>query len=614
MQPFILTIFLPAIPLLIWKSYHRNHKITKEESVLRYVLYMLTLLFITLVALAVFANDGTSFMLKMKTHNDFALKYVCMQILIVLGIAAAEWLHKGKIVTLRVNGDHFSQIKTLAFLRKYIYPYIFYVLALFVVILNVSMINDNAVWGDEAFTAITVKNNVYGIMQVLFYWDSHPPLYYLWLKVFGDLFGHTITVYHAASLVPFLGGILFAVTLLPKHFGKLPAGFFVIVSGLGVACIQYNLEIRMYSMTFSGLAFASYCAYRVICADYKKAWIGMVMWGLVAAYSHYYGLVAAGILVFCTGVAVWLKKREKSWIKGMCAVAAFLAGYIPWFIFMYLSMGTYGSADLWITEILGLDKCLDMIYGGNGMSKLILPLFLFIIPVIVISESGFFRLEKKAGQTVVQTEYPSVKGWSDETYFLLIGTGTIAGTLLFGYLISVLFSPLMVERYLYPLCAVALVTLTVGCSSILKFLEKLGSYYCLFRLQGAGKFILVLILAALFVIGIENYKNYHAIYEHEKIKTDQTLQTIGVPHKDAKMVTVGVRHLGWTVLEQYFPGHEIVNGDYNSVNCDEFWYFVDSPINKDGLNDLKSKGYEVTHYGQMQLSQYPFELYHIKQK
>ena len=599
MQAFLLTIFLPIIPLLIRKSYSGNRKLTKEEGVLRYILYMMALLFLTVIALAVLANDGTSFMLKMETVAGYALKYVCMQVMITLGLAAVEWLYVRKKITIKVNWKQFFQAKPFLFLRKYICPYVLYVLALFVAILNVSMISDNAVWGDEAFTAITVKNNVYGIMQVLFYWDSHPPLYYLWLKVFGDLFGHTVTVYHAASLVPFLGGILFAVTLLQKHFGKVPAGFFVIVSGLGAACIQYNLEVRMYSLAFAGLAFASYCAYRVICAGEKKAWIGMVVWGLVAAYSHYYGLVAAGILVFCTGVAVWLKNRGKTWLKGMWAVAAFLVGYTPWLIFMYVSMGTYGSADLWVTEILGLSKCLDMIYGGNGMSKLILPLFLFVILLMVIGESGL-----KTG----------LKGWSDEMYFLMIGTGTIVGTLLFGYLISVLFSPLLVERYLYPLCAVALVTLTAGCSGILNILKKLGNSFRILWTQGVGKAGLVLVLVALFVAGIGNYKNYHAIYEHEKTKTDLTLQTIGDPHKDAKMVTVGVRHLGWTVLEHYFPENEIVNGDYNSMVCDEFWYFVMPAIDENGLKELKSKGYEVTHYGLMQLSQYPFELYHMRKK
>lgn len=614
MQALLLTIFLPIIPLLIWKRYNRDRRLTMGEWILRYVLYLMVLLFLTVFALALFGDDGTSFILKMDTLAGFALKYVCMQVLIVLGIAAAEWLYAGQKVTVKVNWEQFSKGKVIGFLRRYICPYLLYVLALFVVVLNVSMVCDNAVWGDEAFTGITVKNNVYGIMQVLFYWDSHPPLYYLWLKIFGDLFGHTVTVYHAASLVPFLGGILMAVTLLRKHFGKVPAAFFVMVSGLGAACIQYNLEVRMYSLTFAGLAFASYCAYRVISAGEKKAWISMVAWGLAAAYSHYYGLVAAGILVFCTGVAVWLKYRGKTWKRGLCAVIAFLVGYTPWLIFMYLSMGTYGAADLWITEILGLDKCLDMVWGGIGMSKLLLPLFLFIIVGMLIYESGMFRFREEAGQTVVRVEPPSVKGWSDEMYFVVIGAATIAGTLLFGYLVSVLFSPLLVERYLYPLCAVALVTLTAGLSGILKLFDKLGKKLQLFWADGLGKAVLMLVLAVLLVAGIKNYKNYHTIYHQEKTRTDLTLETIGKPHKDVKMVTVGVRHLGWTVLEHYYPENEIVNGDYNSVQCDEFWYFVMPAIDENGLQELKNKGYDVTHYGLMHLSQYPFELYHVKQK
>lgn len=614
MQAILLTFLLPFLTFLIWKSYNRDKEITIGEGILRYIVYVTGMIFLTVLALAFLSDDGTSFTVKMDMSAGFALKYACLQVLIALGIAAGEWLYVRKRVTVRVDWIKLSQIKLVAFLRKYICPYLLYVLALLVVCLNVSMVSDNALWGDEAFSSITVQNSVYGIMQVLFYWDSHPPLYYLWLKLFGDLFGHTVTVYHAASLVPFVGGILFAITLLRKRFGKIPAAFFVMVSGLGAACIQYNLEVRMYSLTFCCLAFASYCAYRVICEGGKKAWIGMVAWGLGAAYSHYYGLVAAGLLVFCTGVAVWMKKRGKSWFGGLAAVISFIVGYTPWLVFMYMSMGTYGTADLWITEILGLDRCLQVVWGGNGMSKLLFLLFLFIVFVLLVSESGVFRFQKEKEQTVVLVDSPSVKGWSDETYFVMTGGATIAGTILFGYLVSVLYSPLLVERYLYPLCAVALVTLTAASGRVLHILREVGNKLRLAFAEGVGKVVFVLVLFVLFSAGVQNYKNYHTVYYNEKVRTDLTIETVGKPEKDVKMVTVGVKHLGWTVLEHYYPENEIVNGDYNSAGCDEFWYFVMPAIDEAGLQDLNSKNFDVKHYRSMQISQYPFELYHIKQK
>lgn len=78
-----------------------------------------------------------------------------------------------------------------------------------------------------------------------------------------------------------------------------------------------------------------YCSYRVIEDGTRKTWTGMVLWALGAAYSHYYALVAVGIMMFFTGVAVWIKYRGKTWRKGVLAIVAFLIGYAPW---LYFSM------------------------------------------------------------------------------------------------------------------------------------------------------------------------------------------------------------------------------------------------------------------------------------
>ena len=120
-----------------------------------------------------------------------------------------------------------------------------------------------------------------------------------------------------ASLVPFVIGIVLALTVVRKHFGMLAATFFVMISGLGQACLEYNLEVRMYALAFLCVMGCFYCSYRVIADGSRKTWAGMVLWALAAAYSHYYALVAVGIMMFFTGVAVWIKYRGKTWIKGV---------------------------------------------------------------------------------------------------------------------------------------------------------------------------------------------------------------------------------------------------------------------------------------------------------
>ena len=121
----------------------------------------------------------------------------------------------------------------------------------------------------------------------------------------------------------------------------------------------------MYALAFLCVMGCFYCSYRVIADGNRKTWAGMVLWALAAAYSHYYALVAVGIMMFFTGVAVWIKYRGKTWIKGVLAIVAFFIGYAPWLYFFYAGLKNV-SRGWWMTEILGLDQSLEIVMGAEG--------------------------------------------------------------------------------------------------------------------------------------------------------------------------------------------------------------------------------------------------------
>lgn len=468
--------------------------------------------------------------------------------------------------------------------------YLLYLLAIIVVALNVSLMFDNVVWGDEAFSANTAKNNLFGIMQILYYVDCHPPLHYIWTKLFGDVLGHTVPIYHLAALVPFITGIIMAVTLLRKRFGNIPVAFFVVISGLGASCIEYNLEIRMYSLAFLGVFGAFYCSYRVISVGTKSAWIGMVLWALEAAYSHYYALVTVGILLFCTGVAVWIKYRGRSWQKGFVAILAFLAGYAPWMIFLFTAMKTI-SQTWWMTDVLSLRKTISMVFGYNGYNYLILFLVITMGIVIFIAD---------------------VKKRTDEFYAVAVGVATIIGTVGFAYLLSYTMKPMLAQRYMYPLSAVTFSILVIEMSRVLVLAKEYGSKIERSKSLTIVSGVAAAILTLLFVIGLGNYRNYRDLTIDQSIKTSATLSLIGEPEEDVVLVTNGVKHLGWSVLPCYFPETEYINGNYMCTDSEKFWYFNPTPLSEAELLQLEEMDYDVTSYGQMQISQYPFALYYME--
>lgn len=618
MFTIIITLLLPLVPIVAWRQYVlKNHgksgqttALGKGEYTFRYLTCLICVLVISWIMLSLAGNDDNTILRKLIESREYAVKVLCAEICIMLLYAIAELFVEeakdGKHEKIRSVLYSFNDSKVWSVFRKYIGPVVVAALAILVVCLNFSMMSDRVLWGDEAFSANTAAKSMSGILQVLYYWDNHPPLYYYWLKLFGTLFGFTVPVFHLASLVPFVIGIVLALTFVRKHFGMLPAAFFVMISGLGQACLEYNLEVRMYALAFLCVMGCFYCSYRIIADGSRKTWVGMVLWALGAAYSHYYALVAVGIMMFFTGVAVWIKYRGKTWIKGVLAIIAFFIGYAPWLYFFYAGLKNV-SRGWWMTEILGLDRSLEIVMGGRRMNGIVFPLLILFLVITLVADSSVFSVEKDG----IHLQKPSVKKWSDKTYAMAVGACTILGTLVFAYLLSVVMAPMLAQRYLYPLSAVAIVMLVIGSSRVLELLALLEKQSWK-GLELLGRVILVVFLGIMFGMGIQNYGECYDSYEQQKTETDKTLDLIGTPTQDTKMVTNGVKHLGWTVLYYYYPDNEIVNGDYRQAEADSFWYFTPNAMGGDSIAELEQNGYQVTDYGQMQLSQYPFFLYYME--
>lgn len=608
MHAVLFTMLIPVLPYALWKSYNR---VKKGEAVLRYLLYMLVITFISAVVLAVFSDEDTSFLEKVDKSAEFTLKYAVMELGAAVIVAFAEWNFLRKKRLIRVNWDQLGAWRPMVLCRKYLFPVMPYLLAALVIGLNVSLIFDNVVWGDEAFSVNTAEATMGGILQIMYYWDNHPPLYYYCLKLFGELFGFSVPVCHLASIVPFAGGILLALFPLRRKSGNIPAAFFIVISGMGAACLQYNLEIRMYALAFFCLAACFYCSWRVIDTGKKSAWVGMVLWALAGAYSHYYALVAGGLLLFFTGAAVWIRDRKKTWLKGAGAILAFLLGYSPWLLFLFTAVKNV-SKSWWVSDILGLDKVLDIVFGSTGMIKIIVPLFAVLCTVVFLADSGVLCVVKQREEFFIEVHTPDRKNWTSETYSIAVGLFTIVGTICFGYFLCLVMAPVLVQRYMYPLSAIAFCILVVAGGRGLTLLGRLGEKTGCLHLKGVGKTVLLCLILGLLVKGIGNYQDYRKQVWLQNEKTEETLDIIGIPDKDVNMVTNGVKHLGWTVLYHYYKDNKIINGDYNMAESDCFWYFSPYELGQDALEELAERGILVTAYGEKQISQYPFYLYYMK--
>lgn len=609
MQAIVFGLAPPLLPLFLRKLYKKDEQISGKEYLFRYVIYTFFITLFTTLVMAFVSEEGISFLAKTDGSAVFSLKYLAIQLVGALALTVVEWGYDTKRLAVTIDTASFQNHAAVRFARRAA-PWGIFVLAALTVVLNASLLFDNVLWGDEAYTANLVRRNIPDMMYIITLQEPHPPLYYLWVKMWVELLGHEGVVFHFVSQLIFWIGLVVALTLLRKRYGKIPTAFFVAFSGMSEVCLIYNVEIRMYAIAFLSVTLCFYSAARLLERNRFSGWAGMVAWGLAAAYTHYFALLAVGVMmVLACLLAIW-RYGAKTWFRAVAAAAAFILGYLPWLQYVFSAVGRV-HGDWWLTESVAFSGAVGMIFGGSNMEKLLLPLFALLLCVIFFAESDILEVDRASEKIVVRIHAPKAVSWSVEACILLVGFGTIVFTLAVGYLMGIVYRPILVERYLYPLCGVMIMMIVVGIAHIFRFLKERQETVKKTWLLPAGKAAALLVLAALIWTGFEDYRMVSAEAELQSARTEETLALIGEPSEDMVLVSNGVKHIGWTVLEYYYPDTEIQNGNFRNVEADDFWYFNPDFLTGDDFAVMAERGYQIGGYGEHQIATYPFVLYHF---
>lgn len=467
----------------------------------------------------------------------------------------------------------------------------------FLVYLNIMLMFDNVVWGDEAYSANTVWNtDLHGIFERTFYLDSHPPLYYYWLRIFLDLFGKNTWAFHLASVIPYILGIVVVLCVYTKKLGLFPSLFFVLIASLSESCIQYNLEIRMYSLVFFFILLCFIFCYYILTEEKKLAyWIGLVLSCTLAAYTHYYGLIVSGVLLVVTSFIYFLMHKGKSWLYGLCSLLAYIILYAPWLVVLFKQMQRV-SAGWWMTQPETLTNVLTFIFCGSKLKYILLPTALIITLIVLACDC--YLIHKKKTSTLSAQSLGIILGWT-----------TIVLVLISAYTISYVFKPILARRYTYPLIPVMLSIYVLCISRIIAF----GRQYVKKWLHG----IILCCFCALFItlgyVSYSDYKFYKELADVLDYHTNRVLDTIGTPNTDTVFTAYDVKHLAWTVLAYYYPQNTILGQLPYEIegNPDDIWAFIGTPLTDEQLAVMEEGNYSVEIYPDMWLSQYHCELYHF---
>lgn len=226
---------------------------------------------------------------------------------------------------------------------------------------------DISLWHDEAFSALLIKYH-WGEMLRRIALDVHPPMYYIALRWWSNIFSSSMLALRSFSVtfgvLTAAAAYLFTKTAFKNERAGLVAALLVAVSPFQ---LQYATEARMYTF---GAFFALLAAYFLVKAlreqidldtyslNPKKRFGYFIAFGvsvLIMILTHYYLLFTAAALCFY-GLAYIAYHRGfhvKAYAGLAVSYAIIIVGFLPWvptFLFQYKQVGSgywIPPMDIW---------------------------------------------------------------------------------------------------------------------------------------------------------------------------------------------------------------------------------------------------------------------------
>jgi hypothetical protein len=193
---------------------------------------------------------------------------------------------------------------------------------------------------------------------------------------------------------------------------------------------------------------------------------------------------------------------------------------------------------------------------------------------------------------------------------------TVVLTIAFAYFMYFFINPIALEvRYLHPLMPVLLMMLGVFVSSFLagKDCEKKEDELLSTGAGAVRASVTVIVLAVTLLFGLLDFKQYRSEVKVQDACTAEVLEIMGETTEETGLVSVGVKHLAWTVFEHYFP-ESPVYGSLRDIpeTASDVWVFFDPVMPESDRQDLEARGYTVTGYMDKNFGKYHCNLYHLK--
>ena len=318
---------------------------------------------------------------------------------------------------------------------------IFIILGIF---LYSSLIFNNNVWYDEAYSLAMIGHSFSDICKITAA-DVHPPLYYFGLKIFCMIFGTELIFTKIFSIIPLILTMIMGYRNISKVFTHKEGLIFAAALLLLPLYQIYSVEIRMYTWASFAVFGSGIYAYRAVTEDKRCLWIIYTIFTILSAYLHYFAFVSVLVISFMLLLASVYRYKVSKWFL---SAAALVVAYVPWMSSFLGQLSEKVTNEYWIAPITlkTVKEFFNVWLGCGDYTRFFIPFFaiVFVLSLIVMfKKTDFKRLSLSL--TVL---------------FVFVGTCLI------GIIASLAVRPVFIERYAIPAIPFVLTVIALGLGRI----------------------------------------------------------------------------------------------------------------------------------------------------
>jgi len=340
-----------------------------------------------------------------------------------------------------------------------------------IIFVSIPVFHSN-IWFDESYS-VSISNHSFTEIWSIGGHDVHPILYYWVLHIINLIFGDQIILYRIFSLLCIVILGVIGYTHIRKDFGENTGILFSFLAFFFPTNVVYAGEIGMYTMAMLLVTLMSIYAYRIYRnrdKKYIKNWILFFIFSIASAYTHYYGLMAAGLVNIMLFISFIIEaKKEKKFTYNL---KAFLISgvmhvilYMPWVISLLVQIKQV-SAGFWIS-IKFPDTLIEFFtfqFTGNLGGTLYIPnLWAGIFGIIICAYMIFIYVKNRKNEELK----PARKAI---TVWCMVALG--------AYIVSLIISRTIIYAR-YMLCVTGLFIFFIAHTMAIKGNKKVNAVICI---------------------------------------------------------------------------------------------------------------------------------------